>query len=56
MIIGVPPASDHISRLLSILSVSIAFRGKFSANRRLYNHDFPDFLISLGQISDHQQS
>ncbi len=49
MIIGVPPASDHISRLVSTLSASIAFQGTFSANRRPYNHDFPDFLIPLGQ-------
>jgi hypothetical protein len=56
MIIGVPPALDHISRLVSTFSVSIAFQGKISANRRTYNHDFPDFLILLGQISDHRQS
>jgi hypothetical protein len=56
MIIGVPPALDHISRLVTTLSASIAFQGRFSAKCRLYNHSFPDFLILLGQISDHQQS
>jgi hypothetical protein len=33
MIIGVPLALDHFSRLVSTFSASFAFQGTFSANR-----------------------
>lgn len=50
MIIGVPPALDHISRLVTTLSASIAAQGRFSADRRPHNYNVPDFLIPLGQV------